>query len=179
MTLLIIALAPVALILTYIYFRDKYQKEPLGQLARGFAAGVLIVIPCLIMEHLLSAWFSPAGIYSSAAWNAFVVAAFTEELWKYIALVFLFWSNRYFDERFDGIVYAVFVSLGFAAIENILYVYNHGHLTGLFRAFSAVPAHALFGIVMGLYLGLAKFHPGKKGYYLWAAFVFPWLFHGI
>jgi RsiW-degrading membrane proteinase PrsW (M82 family) len=92
----------------------------------------------------------------------------------------LFWRNRNFNEKFDGIIYAVSVSLGFAAIENIFYVFNNNSMqVGLMRAFTAVPGHTIFGIIMGFYLGLAKFNPSQSKKWLLRAFMVPWLFHGV
>jgi RsiW-degrading membrane proteinase PrsW (M82 family) len=116
---------------------------------------------------------------SNAAYTAFIVAALTEEGMKFIAFYFLFWKNKNFNERFDGIVYAVYIALGFAGIENLLYVFTGGYSVGLIRALTAVPAHALFGIMMGYYFGLAKFKPNRDRFYLVLAFFFPFIFHGI
>ena len=179
MTLLIIALAPVVTILIYIYFRDKYEKEPIGLLLKGFFAGVIIVFPCALIEVFISALFPFEVPYVSAIWNGFIVAGLTEELFKFLCVMLLFWKNKNFNEKFDGIVYAVFVSLGFAALENIFYVYDKGLSVGLLRAFTAVPAHALFGIIMGSYIGIARFERENSGSLLWQAFLYAWVFHGI
>jgi RsiW-degrading membrane proteinase PrsW (M82 family) len=116
---------------------------------------------------------------ASAGWTAFVVAAFTEEVFKFTAVMILFWNNRAFNEKFDGIVYAGFISLGFAGIENVLYVLEGGTQVGLLRAFTAVPAHALFGIIMGYRVGLAKFYPKEKWHHLLFALAIPVLLHGV
>ena len=111
----------------------------------------------MIIEGLIA---EPSGAgegLASAGYTAFVVAGFTEELMKYLAFYFFFWQERNFNEKFDGIIYAVYISLGFAAVENILYVFSGGMGVGFVRAFTAVPAHALFGISMGYYFGLARF----------------------
>lgn len=179
MTLLIVALAPVITILIYIYFRDKYEKEPIGLLIKGFVAGAVIVIPCVFIEMFIAALFPFDVPYVSAIWNGFMVAGFTEELLKFAAVLLLFWNNRNFNEKFDGIVYAVFVSLGFAAIENLMYVYSNGISVGILRAFTAVPAHALFGIIMGSYIGLARFNPENKQGLRWQGFLYAWFFHGV
>jgi len=179
MTLLIIALAPVVTILIYIYFRDKYEKEPIGLLIKGFVAGAIIIIPCVFIETLIAALFPFNTPYLSALWNGFMVAGFTEELLKFAAVLLLFWNNRNFNEKFDGIVYAVFVSLGFAALENVMYVFSNGASVGIMRAFTAVPAHALFGIIMGSYIGLARFHPENKHGLRWQGFFYAWFFHGV
>jgi RsiW-degrading membrane proteinase PrsW (M82 family) len=179
MTMLSIALAPVLIILVYIYFRDKYEKEPLGLLLTGLIAGALITVPIVLVEKFLVIPVESLSGLTSAAYHAFIIAALTEEGFKFMALLLIFWRHREFDERFDGIVYAVFVSLGFAAVENILYVYASGMETGIMRALTAVPAHALFGITMGYYLGLARFMPGQKRILLLKAFFYPLILHGI
>ena len=97
-------------------------------------------------------------------------------MFKIIVFFFLIWKNKNFNEKFDGIVYAVFISLGFAAVENIMYVVKHGVPTGIIRAFTAVPAHALFGVCMGYFLGEAKFSQNRKGMLL--SFIVPVALHG-
>ncbi|MFC2116672.1 PrsW family glutamic-type intramembrane protease [Bacteroidota bacterium] len=179
MSLIIIALAPVLIIAFYIYFRDKYEREPLGQLLLALIAGCIITIPVIFVEGWLGTPMKYLDGYPKAAWNAFVVAGFTEELFKFLALMILFWQNRNFNEKFDGIVYASFISLGFAGVENILYVSEGGAGLGLTRAFTAVPAHALFGIVMGYQVGLARFYPNEKLYRLVLALTLPIILHGV
>ncbi len=181
MNLLIISIAPVFIILIYIYYRDKYEKEPLALLIKGLIAGMAIVIPVVLCEHYISS-FLPilfTNKITHAFGNAFIVAALCEELFKLLAVYLLIWKNPNFNERFDGIVYSVFVSLGFALVENIMYVFSNGFETGISRAFTAVPAHAMFAIMMGYYLGLAKFIPVKRTSYFILAFIVPFLFHGI
>ncbi|MCD4734467.1 MAG: PrsW family intramembrane metalloprotease [Bacteroidales bacterium] len=179
MTYVFVALAPVIIILFYIYIRDKYNKEPVGLLIKSLIFGALIAIPVIFTEAYLSNRFFIEGHLLQVAYDAFIVAAFTEELFKFFALYFLIWKNKHFDEKFDGIVYAVFVSLGFAAVENIMYVYEYGHSVGLTRAITAVPAHAVFGVIMGYYFALAKFkEKGRANNFLKALFV-PVLLHGI
>ena len=143
-------------ILFYIWFRDKYDKEPLGMLVKALLIGVLIVVPVIFVEGLLMNQMPQSGKVAEAAYQAFVVAGFTEELFKFMGLYILVWRSRSFNEQFDGIVYAVFVSLGFAGVENVLYVIDGGMQTALIRAITAVPAHAIFGIAMGYYLGIAR-----------------------
>jgi len=179
MNLILIALAPVFIIAFYIYLRDKYEREPVGQLLLALAAGCLITLPVMIVEGWLAKPMVYLTGYSSAAWNAFVVAAFTEELFKFQALLILFWNNRNFNEKFDGIVYAAFISLGFAAVENILYVTDGGAGVGLSRAFTAVPANALFGVVMGYQVALARFYPRERIWRLFLALTLPIILHGV
>jgi protease PrsW len=179
MTLLTISLAPVLIILIYIYFRDKYEKEPIALLLLGLLAGALLTIPVGFIEWALISPFQETTGLIDAGYKSFIVAAFSEESFKFIAVLLLFWRNREFNERFDGIVYAVFVSLGFAAVENVMYVFNYGMQTGIFRALTAVPAHALFGITMGYYIGLARFIPQQKRLLLVRAILYPIILHGL
>jgi RsiW-degrading membrane proteinase PrsW (M82 family) len=177
--LMFISLAPILIIAFYIYNRDKYEKEPLSFLLKALLAGVLIVLPVVLIEKLLTIPSEGMEGLSHAAYTAFIVAALTEEGMKFIAFYFFFWKNKNFNERFDGIVYAVYIALGFAGIENLLYVFTGGYSVGLIRSLTAVPAHALFGIVMGYYFGLAKFNPGRSTFYLILAFILPFVFHGL
>lgn len=178
MNYLLIAIAPVLALLSFVYFRDKYEKEPIGMILKGLIFGAIIIIPVAFIESLLVKIGSSLPAIPKAAWDGFFVAGFTEELFKYLIVLLLFFKSRNFNERFDGIVYAVSVSLGFAGIENIMYVFQHGMTTGLLRAFTAVPAHMIMGIVMGYYLGLARFIPLKRSIYLLLAFFMPVIIHG-
>ncbi|MEX0986867.1 MAG: PrsW family glutamic-type intramembrane protease [Bacteroidales bacterium] len=172
------ALAPVIIILLYIYFRDKYEKEPIGLLAMSLAAGAVIVIPVIFIEQLISSFNRSTTPLGDAAYNAFLVAALVEEGFKFLALYLLFRKNKHFNEKFDGIVYAVFISLGFAAVENIMYVSRGGMEVALVRMITAVPAHALFGVRMGYFFGIAQLYPELKKSYLPLAFIYPFLLHG-
>lgn len=179
MVLFLMALAPVVIIASYIYYRDKYEKEPIWLLIKALIAGGLTVIPILFVEEFLMVFIDLFDGILRPAYNAFVVAAFSEELFKYLALMLLFWKSKEFNEKFDGIVYAVFISLGFAAVENILYVTDNGYSTGLIRAITAVPAHAIFGVTMGFYTGLAKFYKKERTQLLIKSLALPILLHGI
>jgi RsiW-degrading membrane proteinase PrsW (M82 family) len=179
MELLLIALAPVFIILIYVYVRDKYEKEPIGLLIKALVLGGLTVIPIIFAERALQAKGAHLSGYSSVAYTAFVVAAFTEEIFKFIALYLLIWKNKEFNEKFDGIVYAVFISLGFAAVENVMYVFQYGHATGVTRALTAVPGHALFGVAMGYYFGMAKLSQNNKTMNFLLALIVPIGLHGL
>ncbi|MDD4148941.1 MAG: PrsW family glutamic-type intramembrane protease [Bacteroidales bacterium] len=173
-----LAVAPVVVILAYIYYRDKYNREPFWLLFLLFVSGMFSVLPVLGTGYISDYFVEQfEGLYQ-VAYTAFVQAAFIEEFWKLLFTFLIVWWAKSFDERFDGIVYAVTVSMGFAVVENILYVTGYGFSTGLLRMVTAVPAHAIFGISMGYYLGRAKFD-SPKAIYLILAFVVPWLMHGI
>jgi RsiW-degrading membrane proteinase PrsW (M82 family) len=182
--LLILSVLPAVLILFYIYRKNKYEQEPLGLLLKAFGLGML---PCLII-WLVCLILNIAGIsgepgtgnhFFDAFVEAFCMAAIPEELLKFAILYLLVWNNRNFSERFDGIIYSVFVALGFATLENITYVLGYGIGTGIVRAITAVPAHALFGVAMGFYFSYAKFLPEYKNKYLMLAIVIPIVLHGI
>jgi RsiW-degrading membrane proteinase PrsW (M82 family) len=142
-------------------------------------AGALTVFPVFFVERFLSTFTDAFYGLMAAAWKAFVVAAFTEELFKYLALYFLIWKSREFNDKYDGIVYSVFISLGFAAVENVLYVFGGGVFTGVVRAVTAVPAHAIFGITMGFYFGMAKFYIKQQQQLKMKALLYPIILHGI
>ncbi|NLA25092.1 MAG: PrsW family intramembrane metalloprotease [Bacteroidales bacterium] len=114
-----------------------------------------------------------------AAWNAFIVAATTEEFFKFFVIMIFIWRSKHFNEPFDGIVYAVYVSLGFALVENIMYVVQGGTSVALLRAITAVPAHAIFGISMGYYVGMAKYKPKNSRKLLSYAIIVPVILHGL
>lgn len=179
MNLLILALAPVAAILLFIYYRDRYEKEPFKLLFTSFLFGAISVLPVILVEQFFSEFLVFFYGTFKVFWQSFVVAATTEEFFKFVFLYWLVWRQTNFNEKFDGIVYAVFVSMGFAAVENVMYVFDFGIQTGFIRAITAVPAHFLFGVTMGFYVGLAKFYPQFKKKLIWAALIYPILLHGI
>jgi RsiW-degrading membrane proteinase PrsW (M82 family) len=182
MELLALSFAPVLIILIYVYFRDKYEKEPLKILSVCLLVGALSPIPIIIADgFLIKTWnnlgFPSEGLYY-AAYKAFIVAGAVEEFFKFLFLVLLIWRLKSFNERFDGIVYAVFISLGFAVVENLLYVFSKGTGAGFTRMFTAVPGHAIYGITMGYYFGLAKFVSSKRRQYLCISIMVPIALHG-
>lgn len=179
MGLLILALAPVFFILGYIYLKDKYEHEPFRLLFKAFFFGGLTVVPIIFLESFLEGYMDQMSETFKPAYDAFVVAGFSEELFKYIVFIWFIYKNKNFNEYFDGIVYGVFISLGFAAVENVSYVFQYGTSTGILRAFTSVPGHALFGVAMGYYFSYAKFnHDNATSYKLYALLV-PLLLHGI
>lgn len=180
--LLTVAVAPVLILLIYLYIRDKYEKEPLRLLTLGVVYGVVISFPIIQLETMLTALIPITGVIGDALYTSFAVASLAEEAMKFTVLFFLVWRNRNLNERFDGIVYAAFISLGFAGYENILYVLNPdfgGMSTALSRAFISVPGHGFFGVAMGYHFALAKFEPEKRYSHLFMAFAVPYFIHGV
>lgn len=176
---LFISIAPILIIAMYIYVRDKYEKEPILSLLKALLTGVIITLPIVFIQKLLIEMGPAQDGMCAAVYNGFAVASFTEEGFKYLAFLFFFWNSRDFNEKFDGIVYAVFISLGFAAVENMLYVYKSGYQVGIIRAVTAVPAHALFGTVMGYHFSYAKFYRERRKKQLLLAFLIPFMWHGL
>lgn len=186
--LIALAVLPVILLATFIYRKDKFEKEPLRMLAKAFFFGCISVIPAIFIEQALSyAFFFMGGentpSFVTGIYNGFIVAGCSEELCKLALLSLAVWKAPDFNEYFDGIVYATFVSLGFAGIENLMYVFNQSSfadsiMTGGVRALLSVPAHFLFAVVMGYYFAQAKFNPVERSQNLWKAFVYPMLLHG-
>lgn len=180
--LLSIALLPAAVLLAYIYHMDTIEKEPWKLLLKLFFAGALCAVPAAMLEEL--GLFLISGVKKGWMYHglsAFLVVAVAEEGCKF-AFLCATWRSDAFDYRYDAIVYAVCVSLGFAALENILYVFRYGFATGLFRAFTSVPGHCFFGVFMGHWFGRAKYArfyglPNVGGMLALSALV-PILLHG-
>jgi len=182
MDLILVAVAPAVLLLLIIYKIDKYNKEPLKLLLLLYFMGMLSVIPVLIVETILG-YFNIFRLFDTDLINlydALVVAGFTEELFKWLIILLFAFRHKEFDEYLDGIIYCVFVSLGFATIENIFYVLEGSYQVAILRAIISVPAHMLFGVTMGYYLSLSKFSlaaSNQKKYMLFALII-PILLHG-
>ena len=164
MTLLLFAIAPVLAVIIYIYIQDKYEKEPASLLLVSFLLGAIVSILIVIILYLFTGRLLPVTNEFSI-WQqfiqAFVVVALAEEFSKYVIVKYFAQTRKAFNEPYDGIIYAVMVSMGFACTENILYVLEGGFTTGILRAFTAVPAHATFGVLMGYYMGKAKFSKNR------------------
>lgn len=183
--ILFTALLPVAILIFYICRKDKENPEPTGQLIKAFFYGIL----SLPFSLCLSIPLGMAGLYSievtttvEAVQTSFFGAAIPEEMAKFFLLWLLLRKNRHFDEKIDGIVYAVCVSLGFAALENVLYLFSDTESflrTGISRAIFAVPGHFCFGILMGYYYSLAKFYPDAKAKNLVMTIAAPIIAHGL
>jgi RsiW-degrading membrane proteinase PrsW (M82 family) len=160
----IVGAAPSLFLLVFFYLKDRYEPEPRGHVALAFAKGALATLPAYAASWALARavgdQFLVLGGLPARAFDALVLAAVCEELPKWIAFLFIYRWNE-FDEPLDGVVYGVALALGFATVENVLCVVRDGLGVGALRAIFAVPAHALFGAVMGFYFGRAKFGGGK------------------
>ena len=161
-TMLIASLLPAVLLLLYIWKKDT-QKEPTYMLMKAVSWGIGIIIPVIVVEKIIGLMLlgengSPTTLVDTTA-MAFLVAAIPEECFKLLALWVVLKKNPFFDEHFDGIVYAVCVGLGFAAVENISYVFSHDDWASvaISRALLAVPGHYAFAVLMGYYYSVYHF----------------------
>lgn len=179
------ALIPVVILILYIYFRDKNSPEPVGQLVKAFGMGILSVPLSLCLSiplGILGAYPAESTTIVGGITTAFFAAAIPEEVAKFFVLWLLVRKNRHFDENMDGIVYAVFVSLGFAALENIMYLFSNTEnfiTVGVSRAIFAVPGHFCFGIIMGYYYSLYRFWPFHQRRNAALVLISPIMAHGI
>ena len=183
--ILITALLPVVILIYYIYRKDKNSPEPTKEIIKAFLLGVLSAP----LSFLISVPFRWLNLYPSEICNvwdsiriAFFGAAIPEEITKFAMLWFVLRNNKYFDEKMDGIVYAACVSLGFAALENVLYLFSNAdsYMTvGITRAIFSVPGHFCFGILMGYFYSLAKFYPQSRKRNQSLILIAPIVVHGI
>jgi RsiW-degrading membrane proteinase PrsW (M82 family) len=177
------AILPAIVLIVHIYNRDKWQKEPPRQLFKAFVYGVGAAMIVLLLPAFGLVSNTPGTDISAQIGNAFRTAAIPEEMAKLFMLWLFLRKCKEFDEHMDAVVYAVCVGMGFAATENILYLFsnlNHWLSTGIMRALISVPAHYFFAIIMGYYYSLAHFRIGKsKTLDALSALLIPIIAHGI
>lgn len=180
MLLFALAIAPGIAISLYFFFRDEYNREPRRHLVLSFFLGFVSALIAVVIETgLLTALeHSHDNGILYIAFKAFVIVALTEEWAKYVMVKSYAYPKPEFDEPFDGIVYCVMVSMGFATLENVAYVMQHGFATAVMRMFLSVPAHATFAVLMGYHMGKAKFSGGHERRDLWSGLLLATVFHG-
>lgn len=180
MNLLLLAIAPILVIVIYIYLKDKYEREPKLLVIKTILLGAIVSILITTILYMVTNRYVPL-LNEESIFNQFLKTFFIigliEEFSKYVIVRYYNQPKAEFNEPFDGIVYAVMVSMGFALTENIMYVFEYGVSTGIARAFTAVPAHATFGVLMGYFMGLAKFS-NKKWLYNLVGLSLAIIFHG-
>jgi RsiW-degrading membrane proteinase PrsW (M82 family) len=180
MVLFAVSIAPGIAISLYFFFKDEYNREPRKHVIISFFLGMLSALMAGVIESTALFITGDNGSESIlfTALKAFLIVGFTEEWCKYVMVRKYAFPKPEFDEPFDGIVYAVMVSMGFATLENIMYVMEHGLTTGIARMFLSVPAHASFAVLMGYYLGMARFKQIEKRSYLLRGVLAATFFHG-
>ncbi|MBS7623047.1 PrsW family intramembrane metalloprotease [Candidatus Bathyarchaeota archaeon] len=178
--LLVMAVAPGLFFLWFFWVRDKYEREPARLLLSTFLLGALAIIPALILETIGGLVIAAPEEGSSPVQTLlhyFIVIAFVEESMKYLAVRVKAYRSKEFNEVMDGIVYSSAAALGFATVENILYVLPRGLGVGLLRAVLSVPGHALDSGMFGFFLGLAKVRGGTG--LVCAGLMVATFFHGL
>ena len=176
----LLAILPGLVICYLVYRYDKDNKEKILHLVISFGLGVLSTIPAMYLESL----GDKMGIIESPSiWMtlllSFIIVGLTEELVKFLCLVLYPFQKSFFNEPLDGIVYAVMIGMGFASLENIIYGTRMGIGTVGIRALTAVPAHFVFAVISGYFVGKAKFEKEKKVYYLIVGLLTAVFLHGL
>ncbi|RIW28017.1 PrsW family intramembrane metalloprotease [Bacillus salacetis] len=167
--------APGLALLSYFYLRDEFESEPVSFIVKTFMYGAVLTFPIMFLQYVLQA----ESIIDSPWMNAYFSAGFLEEFFKWFILFFAVYQHVEFNDPYDGIIYGASVSLGFATVENILYLLAHGVEFAIGRALLPVSAHALFGVVMGYYLGKAKFAGQQsKLKRIYVSLFLPFALHG-
>ncbi|CAI6282715.1 MULTISPECIES: glutamic-type intramembrane protease PrsW [Bacillus] len=168
-------IAPGIALLSYFYLKDQYDNEPVHMVLRSFFLGVVLVFPIMFIQYVLE----KENVGGGSFFVSFLSSGFLEESLKWFILMISVYPHAHFDEHYDGIVYGTSVSLGFATLENILYLIGHGVEHAFVRALLPVSCHALIGVIMGFYLGKARFSADKaRVKWLILSLVVPSLLHG-
>lgn len=187
--MLFCSLLPAALLVAFVIYRDRRNPEPAGKIIKGLFFGVLTAIVTLIVGQLWGllpritgwGWLYELPFVRGVV-TAFYDAAIPEESIKLLFLWLLLRKNAEFEESMDGIVYAVCVGMGFAGLENVLYVFGTDgpwQGTAITRCLFAVPGHYIFAVLMGFFYSLVHFHPVKFGKYKSLIWIAPVVAHGI
>jgi RsiW-degrading membrane proteinase PrsW (M82 family) len=184
--LMALAIIPGLLLIIYVYRKDKVEKEPLGLILRIIIYGIISCIAAGYLEQLESNFLPKyqEGTVEYAVMTSFCMAAFVEEIVKFLAMRLGSWRYQGFNYRFDGIVYGASSAIGFAVFENIQYVASYGLATAISRAFLAVPLHAFCGVFMGVFYSYSKKSAilglkGKQFLFTVLSLIVPMLIHGI
>lgn len=177
--LLTLAVLPGLLICWAVYRADKYEREPVWSLVLCFGLGAAVTQPAIMLEQKLIPMVGEIERDPVLTFlMAFGAISPVEEVIKWLTLIFGAFLWRFFNEPFDGIVYAVMISMGFATVENFCYIDIFGQETAILRAFTAIPAHLVFAIPIGYYAGLAKFSPNERLHLLLRGLLVSILLHG-
>mgnify|MGYP001196581658 CR=1 FL=1 len=174
------AILPSLLLLWYFYSKDKYPEPP-RVVFTTFFLGILTIIPvlCVALPMLFFVANRLENPYAYGITIGCLSAGIPEELFKFTVIFYYCMRHSEFDEPMDGLVYGVTASLGFATLENVLYVSQGGLYMAIGRALTAVPMHASVGAIMGYYCGRARFAPANRGQLLFLAWFVPMLLHSL
>lgn len=170
-----VAIAPSLALLSYFYLRREIESEPSRLLFYAFLYGAILTFPILFIQYIVQA---ETVLTDTSFWSG-SLSAVLEEFFKWLILLIAIYKQTKFPDPYDGILYGASVSLGFATVENILYLVSFGIDTAFIRAILPVSSHALFGVVMGYYLGRAQFVKGREKLLLSLALFAPLGLHFI
>ncbi|WP_066193161.1 MULTISPECIES: glutamic-type intramembrane protease PrsW [Gracilibacillus] len=169
-----VAIAPAFALLSFFYLKDEYELEPILAIFRTFIYGALLVFPIMFIQYA----FIEEGMIQHSFLQSYFLYGLFEEFFKWFIFLVTTYSYSRFNTVYDGIVYGVSISLGFATVENVLYLFAHGIEFAFSRAIFPVSSHALFGVIMGYYVGRAKFTNKRKYPLLLIALLLPTFLHG-
>ena len=178
LTLILLSIAPALAVCGYIIHKDRFEKEPLGLMVLAFLFGVFSIFPAVIGSALGATLFTDNGNFINTLLYSFLVIGVSEEFAKFFFLRYILYQRKQFNEPMDGVVYAIMIGMGFATFENLLYVYEGGMTVALARMVTSIPAHAMFAVVMGYYVGLSKFDVTHQPELLRRGLIYPILLHG-
>lgn len=169
-------IAPGLALLSYFYLKDQFDQEPIRTVFKVFVFGAILTFPIMFIQYVVGT----EGFFQTNMLRSFITSSLLEEFFKWFMLFIAMYQHADFDEPFDGIVYGASLSLGFATVENILYLVANGLEYAFGRALFPVSSHALFGVLMGYYLGKAKFDiDNRKRLWIVLSFLLPFLLHGL
>ncbi len=176
-----IAIAPGVAICLFIFYKDIYNQEPKLNLIVSFFLGCAAIFPAIVFEQSFS--YTSNGTVAGVAIFSYAIVAFSEEFGKFMGLRLYAYNRKGFDEPLDGIVYSVMVGMGFATLENLMYVMKYAEIgqglqVGIKRMFLSVPAHGSFSVVMGYFVGKAKFDSKNSFWLMLAGLLAAVFFHG-
>lgn len=172
--LISVAIAPGLALFCFFYLRNQMATEPRKTLLQTFIYGAILTFPIMFLQYV----FKEEQVFSSPIIQDVFFSSVIEEFFKWLILILLIYHHVEFDDPYDGVLYGVAVSLGFATIENIMYIMSYGVHTAFLRAILPVSSHALLGVLMGYYLGKAKFSKMNNSYQLrFMALFAPMLLH--
>lgn len=172
--LLSVAVAPGLALFSFFYLKNQMATEPRKTLLQTFIYGAILTFPIMFLQYVLT----EEQLFAHPFIQSVLFSSIIEELFKWLILILVIYHYVEFDDPYDGVLYGVTVSLGFATVENIFYLMSYGIDTAFFRALLPVSSHALFGVVMGYYLGRAKFNTKNQQRFLLSCALFiPMLLH--
>lgn len=172
--LLTVAIAPSLALFSYFYLRDQFSQEPSKLLFQSFIYGAVLTFPILFLQYV----FKEEQVFNNLLATNILFPSLIEEFFKWLVLLIAIFRHVDFEDPYDGILYGASVSLGFATVENILYLLEFGTDIAFIRALLPVSSHALFGVVMGYYFGKAKFsQDGVEHKWLFLALFTPFILH--